>query len=1159
MRDKLSPAEVALSEAVANGEEANLGRDINPRAIADGSAYPNSRVVRADVLERLLRDDDLPHAPVRLTGARVVGPLRLAYGTLRRALHLDLCWLDDVVVLADARTGGIEFVRCRLPALRLDAVDIHGGLAARECTVGSVAINDSKVLRSVSFDDSRVVAAAAPIRARNLEIGGSLLLNRTRVFSSNHDAIHTDSLRVGNSLELTGARLVGALTVDGARIGGDFDGAGIVVRNGRGVGVQARHVYARSVVLDRSQITGGVDLRHATISGAVLCNGAVIWRPGNAAFMAGDIEAGRLHIEDGARVCGQVSLPRASILGRVALRGLQLSNPDGQAFRATSAEMGSLVADEMNVTGQFICDELKATSVQLPGARISAPDDRSALVLQAAAISRDLDAKHVSCDGTLNIKGVRVGGAVHLTGARLEGGRSYALAASSCQVGERFSLDDGSDVRGDIDFAHADIGKSVVLDWSSIRGTVRLFQARVRSDVLLRGAYIESPGFGIDGIGLQVDGRFTGRGMVCDGAVRLTAMSADSVVLAGAQIHNPGGNAVTAARMDVRGNLEFGEDPHTTDPAALQAFGGIVIRDSHVGGDLVFDSAVLSHPGRRAVHATSIDVGGKLSLERVDVHGTIVFDKAQVRHRMVVKDANFGGFGTGSPDGMLALSAVELATGELLIDGGHIVGAVRLTGSTVTVGVSLRGATISAPGGVAVVASGIVTGEIKLTDLDVSGAVVVIGAEIGGDLVIERGRFRHPKKVFDGSRMTLAGSLSVTGAELFGSIVAGHAVIGLNAMFTLTTIVVDEEGNQGELAQAIDFGAIRAGGSIECRGLTADGQVSLAEAVVTGRVAFRGGSRLSAESWPALFGPGLEVLGAVELGWQHADGPVDLTISGDVSLDRARLGAVAFHRTALVPSIDGKQPQVTLREAQVDRGISMDTLVIRNGSKAAIDLSSVQAGAIELPQGDIAIDLRDVAVRTLVLDPSDTTTVQMSGLRFDDPGNADVETALAWLRRDPDGYQHQIYEQLAEYFRRRGDEASARMVMLARQRHQRARLSARTPGQFVMKAWGYLQDLTVGYGYRPGLAAVWFAGLLAAGTAYFSLRAAPGPVEVNVHPTFNAFGYTLDLLIPLLSFGQDLAWDPLGPDFVVAYGLIFGGGVLATTIAAAVTRVLARR
>lgn len=1172
MRERLTAAEEVLSAAVGRGAEADLGRDFNPCELDDARAIPDSRVVRAHILERLLRDDELPHgSAVRLTGARITGSLRLEYGRLSRPLRLDLCWFDDTVALIELTTAGIEFVRCRIPAIRADAVTVQGALTARESVVGGVALQDSKVMRSASFEDSRLAAATAPFRARNLEVGGSLLLSRARIFAQDGDAVQTEGLRVASGLSLEGGRFRGCVVLPGARVGGRVHATGAVFRNGDQTAFQAQHLHARGVSLQQCQVTGAIDLRHAVIDGSVSCNGAVVSNTAGQALFAGDITADRIHIEGGARMYGRVSLQRADIRGAVTMRGIVIRNAGGQGIRASGAKVGALVVSNGDIEGRAICDELTATSIDISNARISNPGDISSVVFQSATVRRDLDGTGLTCLGALNVKDVSVAGGVLLDGVHIDSGTKVALAASKCVVGERFSIDGDARVCGDIDLAHADIGKSVALDSATVLGTVRLFQARVRSDVLLRGTYIEATNYGVDAIGLQVDGRFTGRGMVCDGAVRLTAVLADSLVLSGAQIHNPGGNALIASRVEVGSNLVLGEDPHTGDPAAMRAFGGVVLRDSRVGGDVIVDAAELSHPGRQAVDATSIEVGGKLSFERISVDGTVSLDKSQVRRRIVFDRAIFRGFGVGSSDGMVALSTLQANTDELLVDGCDVTGALRLTGSSVSVGVSIRHTTISAPGGVAVVAADLACGEVHLKDLDVTGAIVLSGSKIDGDLLIERGNYRHPgRRAFDVSRASIAGAFSVADATLLGALVMHRAEVGLEINLTSTEITVGADrgdDRRGEASQAIGAAGVRVEGSVECRGLRVDGQVSFAESVITGRLLFRHGSALTASRRSALYAPGLRVLGSVEFGWERAEEPVDLSVTGDIRMDRAVLGEVKFYHMALGAGDlreEGVRPRITLREAQVDRRLAMDALNFTDGRGAEIDLSKVRAGSIELPQGDVAIDLRDAEVRTLELDPSDTTTVLLSGLTFDDPGSADVSTALEWFRRDPTGYQHQAYEQLAAHYRRQGDEAAARTVLLARQRHRRDLLSVKNPGHLMMKMWGYLQDATVGYGYRPGLAAIWFLGLLAIGTGYFWVETelwheTIKPVETNVHPTFNAFAYTLDLLIPLISMGHDLAWDPVGADLVVAFSLIFGGGVLATTIAAAVTRVLARR
>ncbi|MFE8947410.1 hypothetical protein [Streptomyces sp. NPDC007856] len=106
------------------------------------------------------------------------------------------------------------------------------------------------------------------------------------------------------------------------------------------------------------------------------------------------------------------------------------------------------------------------------------------------------------------------------------------------------------------------------------------------------------------------------------------------------------------------------------------------------------------------------------------------------------------------------------------------------------------------------------------------------------------------------------------------------------------------------------------------------------------------------------------------------------------------------------------------------------------------------------------------------------------------------------------------------------------------------------------KAWGLLQDATVGYGYRPWLAGLWLLGLLAAGSVYFASHH-PAPLGTG-GPQFNAVAYTLDLLVPVVSLGQSGAWNPSGSSQVLAYALIISGWTLATTLFAGVTRILVR-
>ncbi|MGW1167235.1 hypothetical protein [Streptomyces sp. NPDC001153] len=159
---------------------------------------------------------------------------------------------------------------------------------------------------------------------------------------------------------------------------------------------------------------------------------------------------------------------------------------------------------------------------------------------------------------------------------------------------------------------------------------------------------------------------------------------------------------------------------------------------------------------------------------------------------------------------------------------------------------------------------------------------------------------------------------------------------------------------------------------------------------------------------------------------------------------------------------------------------------------------------------------------------------------------------LDWLRRGTDGYVPQPYEQLATSYRRLGHEDEARTVLLAKQRHRRAALPLHR------RLWGHIQDATVGYGYRPLRAALWLLALLAIGTLFFTQRP-PVPLEAGKTPPFNALFYTVDVLLPIASFGQEAAFAARGTGQWLAYGLTAAGWILATTVAAGISRAISRQ
>lgn len=167
-------------------------------------------------------------------------------------------------------------------------------------------------------------------------------------------------------------------------------------------------------------------------------------------------------------------------------------------------------------------------------------------------------------------------------------------------------------------------------------------------------------------------------------------------------------------------------------------------------------------------------------------------------------------------------------------------------------------------------------------------------------------------------------------------------------------------------------------------------------------------------------------------------------------------------------------------------------------------------------------------------------------------GHFSLQQRLAWLATATPEYSPGPYEQLANVLRNRGDDGDARAVLLAKQRRRRETLPP------AGKLWGRLQDWTVAYGYRPGQAALWMGVLWLAGFLVFRHQQPP-PLKPNEAPQWNPALYTLDLLLPVITFGQDIAWAPRGAHQWLAAAMILLGWVLATTVAAGATRLLRRQ
>ncbi|POX53186.1 membrane-associated oxidoreductase [Streptomyces sp. Ru72] len=310
---------------------------------------------------------------------------------------------------------------------------------------------------------------------------------------------------------------------------------------------------------------------------------------------------------------------------------------------------------------------------------------------------------------------------------------------------------------------------------------------------------------------------------------------------------------------------------------------------------------------------------------------------------------------------------------------------------------------------------------------------------------------------------------------------------------------------------------------------------------------------------------GTDVLavGLVAHGRVHMNGA---TVAGQVNLNDAQLyapGATALHAEVLAVGTDlhamrlRTRGRVNLAGARIPRQLNLAHARLSNPGGQALRASSCVVGELWLRDAapvEGAVNLRGAQLELLHVPPEvwpDRVRLDACSYRVLTP-HLPAEQRLPLLEREELGYLPYPYEQLTTAYRTVGDEAAARTVQLAKLRRHR-----RTLPRYA-RLWGWVQDAAVGYGFRPMRAAAWLLVLLCTGTLAFALHRPPA-LKPSEAPAFNPLFYTLDLLLPIIDFGQEQAYAPRGWYQWLSYLLIATGWVLATTIAAGVTRSLNRQ
>ncbi|WP_128428670.1 oxidoreductase [Streptomyces cyaneus] len=273
--DELTPPERELWNAFPEGRQVDLrpGEADGDPPVAGGQWGPE-RTVRASVIAALLLGANSGEAGavarLRLTGARVTGPLDLAGAQIGHALWVAGCWFDERIDLYGASTQSISIVGSRVPGLEAGTSRIEGSLDLRSSLVESTT-------------PSRYHGSVTALSLINARVSGAVILNGARINAPGGWAVGAGGLALEGGffcrgglvtrgeVRLLGAQLPGGLFMKGARL--ESPGP-------RGVALALDSAVAST--LDFSQgftANGTVRLRGARISDNVTFEGAVLNGP----------------------------------------------------------------------------------------------------------------------------------------------------------------------------------------------------------------------------------------------------------------------------------------------------------------------------------------------------------------------------------------------------------------------------------------------------------------------------------------------------------------------------------------------------------------------------------------------------------------------------------------------------------------------------------------------------------------------------------------------------------------------------------------------------------------------------------------------------------------------------------------------------------------
>ncbi len=349
-------------------------------------------------------------------------------------------------------------------------------------------------------------------------------------------------------------------------------------------------------------------------------------------------------------------------------------------------------------------------------------------------------------------------------------------------------------------------------------------------------------------------------------------------------------------------------------------------------------------------------------------------------------------------------------------------------------------------------------------------------------------------------------------------------------------------------------------------GSVVEGEISLAGARVSGDLQMCEAQIIS-PAQDAVFAPSLRVDGSLFLGnYPYSNGITALMTDGAIFMSSAMIGNDMFvTNCAIAPHSDLAIEPVFQGSEEHGPDIALSLARARVGGILYFKDNQISRGTVNLA-GANAGRFKDELVG-----PGASYPIRLDGFTYDDFSRhteTGIRERLQWLERRPQDtpFTAQPYEQLARVLTLMGHRNDARTILMHKERLLRRENRRIIRARFgrgmrwaVQGGSDMIMRWAVGYGYRParvlGLAVglilllgfffqkTWDAGDMAPNAAPIlvskdwiaATQSHPeNPGEYWAQPdqagqdweTFHAYAYAADLVVPIVSLGQESAWAP---------------------------------